>query len=218
MAGGPGVIDLSTESISRPQPAGGWGLHRIWIAVALGATLAGSRRILNFWSLGAAHSPSLGLRDLLQNLAVFFILPLAVVAIVVFLIAAAISLWRRHFRRAASSIFAIAAIPICFLVIANVSLFDPWLWYTISNNSRFEALAARDPSPNGQKYAKIEVRDVSVGLVGNHFIALFYDESDALGLDPSERPSIWRTRTWYGSPIPQGRRLYGHVFIVDIFE
>jgi hypothetical protein len=33
------------------------------------------------------------------------------------LIAAEIALWRRHFPRVASSIFAIAAIPICILVV-----------------------------------------------------------------------------------------------------
>jgi hypothetical protein len=59
----------------------------------------------------------------------------------------------------------------------------------------------------------IEIRDVSAGLVinGNHFIVLVYDERDAVGLEPSERPSIWRTRTMFGAmSFPRGKRLYGH--------
>jgi hypothetical protein len=196
-----------------------WGTRRIWIAGTLGAMLAGSRRILDFWSLGAGGSLHLALRGLLELSQVLFLLPLAGF-VVGLLIAAGIALWSRHFRRLASSIFAIAAMPVCFVIVADVPLFDPWLWYAIANSTRFEALAASDPPPNGPKYAEIEVRDVSTGLAGvgpNHFIALIYDESDAVGLEPSERPSIWRTRTEFGSPFPRGRRLYGHLFRVDIF-
>jgi hypothetical protein len=195
-----------------------WGTRRIWIAGTFGAMLAGSNRILDFWSLGAGGSLHLALRGLFELSRVLFLLPLAGF-VVGLLIAAGIALWRRHFRRVASSIFAIMAIPICFVVVTTVPLFDPWLWYALANSTRFEALAASDPPSNGPKYAVVEVRDVSTGLVinGNHFIALVYDESDAVGLDPSERPSIWRTRTVFGYPIPEGRRLYGHFFIVDEF-
>ena len=213
------MIDRSAEPVSRYQPADGWGTRRIWIAGAVGAMLAGSQRLLDFWPLGAAGSLSLGLRGLFELSGVFLLLPLAGF-VVGLLIAAGAALWRRHFRRVASSIFAIAAIPICFVAVAKVPLFDPWLWYAIANGTRFEALAASDPSSNGPKYALIETWDVSTGLAGaglNHFIALIYDESDAVGLEPSQRPSIWQTRTEFGSPIPRGRRLYGHFFRVDIF-
>jgi hypothetical protein len=201
------------------KQADGWGTRRIWIASTLGAMLAGSQRILDFWSLGAGGSLHLAVRGLLELSRVFLLLPLAGF-VAGLLIAAGIALWYRHFRRVASSVFAIAAIPVCFVIIAKLPLFDPWLWYAIANSTRFEALAASDPPPNGPKYAQIEVRDVSTGMAGlgpNHFIALIYDESDAVGLEPSERPSIWRTRTEFGSPLPRGRRLYGHLFRVDIF-
>jgi hypothetical protein len=145
------------------QQADGWGTRRIWIAGTLGAMLAGSQRILDFWSLGAGGSLHLAVRGLLELSRAFFLLPLA--GFVVGLsIAAGIALWSRHFRRGASSIFAIAAIPVCFASVANVPLFDPWLWYAIANSTRFEALAASDPAPNGPKYAQIEVRDVSTGF------------------------------------------------------
>jgi hypothetical protein len=195
-------------------------MRRIWIASVFGAMLAGSSRILDFWPLGASGSFRLALRELLELSQVFFFLPLAGF-VVGFLIAVGIALWRRQFRRAASSIFAIIAIPVCFLIVARVPLFDPWLWYAIANGNRFETLATSDSTSSGPKYAKIEVRDVSTGFAGidpNHFIALIYDESDAVGLEPSERPGIWQTRTEFGSPLPRGRRLYSHFFRVDIFE
>lgn len=202
------------------KQADGWGTRRIWIAGALGAMLAGSDRILDFWSLGAGGSLQLAVRGLLDLSRLFFLLPLAGF-VVGLLIAAAIALWRRRFRRMASSILAIAAMPVCFVIVAKVALFDPWVWYAMANSTRFAALAVSDPPPNGPKYAEIEVRDVSTGFAGigpNHFIALIYDESDAVGLEPSQRPSIWRTRTEFGAPLPRGRRLYGHIFRVDIFE
>jgi hypothetical protein len=218
------MTNLSTDPVSRYQTADRWGTRRIWIAGAFSATLAGSQWILDFWPLGAGGSPGHAVRAIFDLSRVLFLLPLAGF-VVGLLIVAGIALWRRHFRRAASSIFAIAAIPVCFVMAAKVPLFDPWLWYAMANSSRFEALAASGPPSNGPKYAVVEIRDVSTGFAGldpNHFIALIYDESDAVGLEPSERPGIWRTRSiWpaFGSmPIPRGRRLYGHLFRVDDFE
>jgi hypothetical protein len=186
---------------------------------------AANRLILDFWSLGASGSLQNAVRALFDLSLVLFLLPLAGF-VVGLLIAAGIALWRRHFRRTASSIFAIAAIPVCFLVVARVPLFDPWLWYAMANSSRFEARATSGSRSNGPKYAVVEGRDVSTGLAGlnpNHFLVIIYDESDAVGLDPSERPSIWRTRTLNPEsdpipPIPRGTRLYGHLFRVDVFE
>lgn len=117
------------------------------------------------------------------------------------------------------------AIPICLTVVVRVSLFDPWFWYALAKRTRFEALAARDSPSRGSEYAVVAGADVSTGLAGltpSHFIVLIYDESDAVGLDPSERPSIWRTRTLDPErdpvpPIPRGTRLFGHFFRVDKF-
>jgi hypothetical protein len=186
--------------------------------------LGGSHWIFDFWSLGPSGSFGHTVRALLDLSRVLLFLPLAAL-IVGLLIAAGIALWRRHFRRMASSIFAIAAIPVCIVVAAAMPLFDPWLWYAIANRTRFEAFAASDSPSNGPKYAEVEGRDVSTGLAGlnpNHFVFLIYDESDAVGLEPSERPDIWRTRSINREggyiPIPRGRRLYGHLFRVDYFE
>jgi hypothetical protein len=170
------VINLSTDPVSPHQPADGWETRRIWVAGTFGAMFAGSRWILDFWPLGAGGSLEHAVRALFDLSRVVFLLPL-VGLVVGLLIAAGIALWRRHFRRVASSICAIAAIPVCFVVVANVSLFDPWLWYAIANRTRFEAFAASGPLSNGPKYAVVERRDVPTGLVGlnpNHFLCFLF--------------------------------------------
>jgi hypothetical protein len=93
--------------------------------------------------------------------------------------------------------------------VAKVPLFDPWLWYAMANSSRFEAVAASSPPLRGPKYAVVEGRDVSTGIAGlnpNHSVLLIYDESDAIGLEPSERPAIWLTRNinLEGATCPKG--------------
>jgi hypothetical protein len=222
------VIELRTETALLHQPSDRWGPRRIWIACACSAVFAFSPRMINFLPLGASgllwpHGSGGSLQGAIRPLfeiLVLIVLPLAFLVLGL-LISAGIALWRCHFRQMASSILAIAVIPICFVVIAKAPFLDPWLWYVIANHTRFEALAASNPPSSGPKLAVIEIRDVSAGLVinGNHFIALVYDESDAVGLEPSERPSIWRTRTMFGAmPFPRGKRLYGHFFRVDEFE
>jgi hypothetical protein len=170
------------------------------------------------WPHGSFGSLQGALRPLFEMM-VLIALPLAFM-VVGLSISAGIALWRLHFRQMASSLLAIAAIPICYVVVAKAPLLDPWLWYVIANHTRFEALAASNSPSSGPKFAVIEDRDVSAGLVinGNHFIDLVYDESDAIGLEPSQRPNIWRTRTMFGAPFPKGERLYGHFFRVDLFE
>jgi len=221
------VIELSADTASLHQPSDRWGIHRIWIACACTAVFAFSPRMISFlplgadgllWPHGSGGSLQSAIRPLFEIL-VLIVLPLAFF-VVGLLISAGIALWRRHFRQMASSILAIAVIPICYVVIAKAPFFDPWLWYVIANHTRFEALAASNSPLSGPKFAVIEIRDVSAGLAGSgsHFIALVYDESDAVGLEPSERPSIWLSRTMYGSVFHRGKRLYGHFFRVDEFE
>lgn len=136
--------NLSTDPVSRYRPADGWRTRRIWIAGAFGATFPASQRILDFWPLGAGGSLGHAWRALFDLSRVPLMLPLAGLAVGL-LIAAGIALWRRQGRRMASSIFAIAAISFCMVVVADVPLFDPWLWYALANRTRFEALAASAP-------------------------------------------------------------------------
>ena len=221
------MIELSADTASLHQPSDRWGTRRIWIACACSAVFAFSWRMIDFlplgadgllWPHGSFGSLQGAIRPLFEILPLIFFLPFAFF-VVGLLISAGIALWRGRFRQMASSILAIAVIPICYLVIAKAPFFDPWLWYVIANHTRFEALAASNSPLSGPKFAVIEIRDVSAGLAGsgNHFITLVYDESDAVGLEPSERPSIWLTRT-NAAVIRRGERLYGHFFRVDEFE
>jgi hypothetical protein len=223
------VIDPSTDTASLHPPSDRWRTRRIWIACACSAVFAFSPRMINFlplgadglaWPHGSGGSLQGAIRPLFEFLPFIFFLPFAFF-VVGLLISAGIALWRRHLRQMASSILAIAVIPICYVLIAKAPFFDPWLWYVIANHTRFETMAASNPPSSGPTFAVIEIRDVSAGLVinGNHFIALVYDESDAIGLESSERPNIWRTRKMFGAkPFPRGKRLYGHFFRVDEFE
>jgi hypothetical protein len=210
------VIELRTDTASLHQPLDRWGIHRIWIACACSAALASSPWMINFlplgasgllWPNGSGGSLQGAIRPLFEILVLIFLpLPFFVVGL---LISAGAALWHRHFRRMASSLLAIAVIPICYLVVAKVPFFDPWPWYVIANHTRFEALAASNSPSSGPKFAVIEIRDVSAGLVinGNHFIALVYDESDAVGLEPSERPSIWRQNDGRRDVFSQGQTI-----------
>lgn len=216
--------DVSADPDSRDRPADAWRTRRIWVGSAFGVMLAGSQRILDFWSLGASGSLGNAMRGLFNLATTFLLLPVAGF-VVGLLIAAGIALWHLHARRMASSIAAILAIPICLTVVARVSLFDPWFWYVLANRTGFDALAASGSLSKGPKYAVVAGSDVSTGLAGlnpNHFVLIIYDGTDAVGLDPSERPAIWRTRSMNpeGSyiPIPRGTRLFGHFFRVDEFR
>ena len=217
------MINPATDQTQRQQTYG-WRIGRILISGAIGAVYGSVRWIFDFWPLGAHDSPYNSIRSSIDLLLVLSVLPIAVFVLGL-LLAAGIALCRRHFRRAASSVFAIVAIPVCFTFVGTVPLFDPWLWYVLTNRTRLEALAASDSLPNEPKYALLGTWDVSTGIAGlnpAHFVSLIFDESDAVGLKPSERPSIWRSRSMWppsgSGPIPQGKRLYRHFFRVDKFS
>ena len=194
--------------------ADGWRTHRIWMASICGAELAASRRILDFWPLGSV------LKALFELALMLLLLPLAGFALGL-VIAAGAALWRRQMRRSVSSFAAIIVAPVCFFLVARVSIFDPWFWEAFFNITRIEAIAASRSSSTEPKFAVIEIRDVSLGVT-NHFVALVYDESDAVGRTPFERSNIWRTRSLWPAfssiQIPKGTRLFGHFFRVDDFE
>jgi hypothetical protein len=104
------MSDIARDPACRNDPPTGWGIQRIWIAGALGAMLAGSQQILDFWPLGAGGSLGHDVRALFDLSRVLFVL-LLVCFVVGLLIAAGIALWRGHLQGMASSIFAVAAIP-----------------------------------------------------------------------------------------------------------
>jgi len=219
------MTNLGKDPNPPHEPADRWAPSRVGVAGVCGAMFSESNWVLDFWPLAAGGSPEGAARAFFDLSRIFFLLPLAGFVVGLF-IATGVALWCRHFRRMASSIFAIAAIPVCILVVAKLPLCDPWLWYAMVNSGSFENLAERLSPADGPKYAVIKESDVSVGFAGlnpNHFVLLIYDETDNAGLDPSDRPNNWPART-VGPlrvsvpPLPKGRRLFGHFFRVDEFE
>jgi hypothetical protein len=99
------------------------------------------------WPHGSGGSFQGAIRPLFE-IVLLIVVPLAFF-VVGLLISAGIALWRHHFRRMASSLLAIAVIPLCYVVIAKAPFFDPWLWYVIANHTRFEALAVSNPPSPG---------------------------------------------------------------------
>jgi hypothetical protein len=90
--------------------------------------------MINFLPLGASnllwpHGSSGSLQSVIRplfELMVLIVLPLGFFGVGL-LISAGIALRRHHFRQMATSILAVAVIPICYVVIAKAPFFDPWL-------------------------------------------------------------------------------------------
>jgi hypothetical protein len=185
--------------------------------------MAGNNTLLQFWPLSPLGTLAGSMRTLLDLAGLLFMMPL-LVFVLYLLVACIVALWRRHIRHAVSSLLAIAAIPLCAMVVIAVPLFDPWLWYAVLDGAHLKERFTSDQSSDQPKFAIIEIRDVSTGIVGsgNHFVALVYDESDAVELPPDKRPAIWRDRSLWPAvgftPIPRGQRLYGHFFKVDVWD
>ncbi|MCW6509232.1 hypothetical protein [Lichenifustis flavocetrariae] len=213
------MTDTTLEPVARPRPADGWRMRRIWIGAACGAWFAAARWILDFWPLGAGVPQAL--RVVVDLSRLVLILPLAGFVLTL-LIGMSIALWRRYFRRAASSLLALAALPVCYVIIARSSVLDPWLWYTIANKSQLETVATTAPA-TAPRYAVLKAEDVSSGFAGidpNHFVLLVYDDSDDIGRAPGDRPAIWQNRTVPGLdlPLPKGRHLIGYFFRADCYD
>jgi len=148
----------------------------VTIGGAVGFIDAAVIRALDFWPVGLASN----LRELIDLLGTPLLLLSTLIALLSFLGGAIISLYRRRFRRMASSLAAIAVVPLCFLTVVRATIFDPWLWYVVLNKSDFDALAAG--RENMQPL--MVMRDVSTGIAGlnsNHFIEIIYSESNIDG-------------------------------------
>jgi len=182
------------------KPVDAWNIRRIVIAVLLGTMITTYLRAFDFWPLGFAD----GLRGFL-DLAGPLILLGVVVTLLVWLASAFIALYRRYFRRAASSVIAVLGVPACSAILLATSLSDPWVWYVVLNKSSFETAAANSISLASQKFVVLEERDITTGVAGvteNHFVALIFSESDPAELALS---------------IPGLRHIYGNFYRRDEF-
>lgn len=140
-------------------------------------------------------------------------------------IAAVLALIERRVRRALSLIFALVAIPLLFVAQARLNMFDPYYWYVLANEARFEAQAKSASGAGAAAFAVIEMRDVSIGMVTTppRYASIVYDESDEIGLNPADRSEDWKSRhraqlefasagyaeSWYWV-----KHLVGHFFLV----
>ena len=96
---------------SAPESTEGWKFARIWIAGVAGAMLPETYLILGFLP---PLPPPFGFGRILLDLSQWIQFLTLACLIVGLSIAAIIALWRRQFRRAASSLLAVVAIPVCF--------------------------------------------------------------------------------------------------------
>lgn len=157
-------------------PADTWLVRRMAIGGMLGFACAAVARVFDFWPIELAGH----LRGILGILGHPLLLLATLIAMLAWLAGALFALYRRQFRRMASSFVAIFVVPLCFFTVLKSPLFDPWLWYVIINKSRLDAaIAAR-----AYDQAAFKEIDVSTGLAGvtpNHFIELIYSESNIDG-------------------------------------
>jgi hypothetical protein len=133
-----------------------------------------------------------------------------------------VALARLRFRRALSLACAIAVIPLVFVGLVRLIIFDPWYWYVLLNQSRFATEARAASSSGPPAFAILEDRDVSVGLATNPplFAAVVYDESDELGLPTTQRSPAWEARNGKrlladNNLVVGVRHLLGHFYLVN---
>ena len=138
---------------------------------------------------------------------------------------AVLALIKRRVRRGLSLIFAIIAIPLLFVVQARLNMFDPYYWYVLANETRFETKAKSISGVGAAVFAVVETRDVSIGMVTTppRYASIVYDESDEIGLDPADRSADWRVRSearlepataGYSEPWVSVEHLVGHFFLL----
>ncbi|WP_321384050.1 hypothetical protein [Rhizobium sp.] len=174
---------IKSEEINTPiRPKDTWRVGRIVIGGFLGFACAAMGRAFDFWNDDSATT----LHAILGFLGVPLLLLVTVIMLLAYLVAAFISLCRCRFRRMSSSLVAIVFVPLCFVTISRVPIFDPWLWYVIFNKSTLEAEAAAkgNTEPASQQSTTIEERDVTFGLAlggNNHFIDLIYSKNNLDG-------------------------------------
>lgn len=170
-----------------------YAFHLVWLAIGTTTVFMAQMRVLEFFPQpreGVGFALRLAL-DFAAPLVFFGLLGFAVWLAVAAMLAAI----KRRFRRAASLVIAIVAIPLAGLVLGRLFIFDPYYWYVVANKDRFTAEAKAASKEGSPAFAVLESRDVSFGLATNPptFASIIYDESGEIGLDASARSPEWRT-------------------------
>lgn len=169
-----------------------YAFHLVWLAIGLTTIFNVQMMALKFFPMpkgGVGFGLRLSL-DLAAPPVFFGLLGFAIWLAVAAMLAAI----KRRFRRAASLIIAIIAIPLAGLVLGRLFIFDPYYWYVVANKDRFTAEAKAASKAGSPAFAVLETRDVSIGMVTTPptFVSIIYDESDGIGFDPSARSQEWR--------------------------
>ena len=170
-----------------------YAFHLVWLAIGLTTIFVVQMTVLEFFPMPKGGL-GFGLR-LALDLAVPFV-GIFVTGFAIWLaVAAVLASIKRRFRRAASHVIAIIAIPLAALILGRLFIFDPYYWYVVAHKDRFIAEAKAASKSGSPSFAVLETRDVSFGLATNPptFISIIYDESDEIGLDPLARSQEWRT-------------------------
>jgi len=104
-----------------------------------------------------------------------------------------VALALRRWRQAWSRVLALAAFVLIFVAQATLPFCDPYYWYVCLNAAQLKAEARARSTPGEPVFALLEGRDASTGMVinGNDFVALVYDETDAIGRDAPARVAHW---------------------------
>ncbi|EJJ29041.1 hypothetical protein [Rhizobium sp. CF142] len=182
-----------------------WYIHRVVAACLLGTACGVYLRILDFWPIGGSVL-SRQLRNVFDFPGFLLLFLVTFFSVFIWFVSAIIASFRRRFRLAASNIAAITLVYGCLWATMVVPIFDPWFWYVLINESRFEAVvAANNAAENSPRFAIIEERDVSTGITGasiNHLVTLIYDESDVADAAPSDSDQ---------------KHLYGHFYRRDTY-
>jgi hypothetical protein len=81
-------------------------------------------------------------------------------------IATAVVLVRRQFRRAVSLACAAAAVPSLIFGQAHLAICSPYFWYVLTHETQLKAKASALAESQSPTFAVVETRDVSRGLAG----------------------------------------------------
>jgi len=130
-------------------------------------------------------------------------------------IATAVVLARRQFRRAISLACAAAAVPAVIFGQAHLTICSPYFWYVLTHETQLKAKALALAESQSPTFAGAETRDVSRGLVVNPaiFASVVYDEAGEAGLEGRLR--AWRRFDFGGDAILKIERLPSQFYLVE---
>jgi hypothetical protein len=199
--------------------------RRIAWAAGLAAFVGICRHTVDFVSLPAPDSenPIAHFRSFL-TLGIALPVLASFITLVGLLLGVLVALVRQRWRQAWASVLALLAFFLIIVAQERLPFCDPYYWYVRLNAAQLEAEARARSTPGEPVFALLEGRDASTGMVGsgNDFMALVYDETDAIGQDAPARVAHWprdeANLLRFGglSMAQRATHLSGHFFLLDV--